>query len=455
MLPLNVRLRLLVLALSLGAPLLVHAQTLRMAETLSLPMPRAPVKTPVHADYIVAVVNSEPITNNEVQAEVQRVSQQMAMQRRAVPDAKELSRQVLDRLINDRIQLQMARENGVRIDDAAVDQAEQNIARQNQLDVAELHRRVQADGMTLTQYRAQLRDQLTLARLREREVEGRVRVSDLEIDQYLKDQQTRVDPANLELSLAQILIAVPDAATPEQVATLQTKAQKVLERAKAGEDFAALAREFSEGAERANGGQMGLRTGNRYPPLFLQATQALAAGELSDLVRSGAGFHVLKVLEKKNSSLPASTISQTRSRHILLRPGPQLSEAAARERLQDLRKRIVSAAADFAALARDYSQDGSAALGGDLGWASAGMFVPEFEEVLARLQPGQVSEPFVSRFGLHLVQLNERRTVTLSQREQRDLVRALLRDKKLEEAYASWTQEQRGRAYVEMREAPQ
>jgi peptidyl-prolyl cis-trans isomerase SurA len=443
-------------SLALCATLSTQAQGLK---PLAAPNIRLQPTATLQADFIVAVVNSEPITNNEVRAEMQRLLQQLAQQRRAPPDSKLLAAQVLERLINDKAQLQLARESGVRVDDAAIDLAEQNIARQNQMEVTELRRRIVADGMGLSQFRDQLRDQLMLTRLRERDVEPRVRVSDQEVDQYLREQQQlgNTDPASQEINLSQILVAVPDAATPVQIAALQAKAQRALDRARTGEDFVALVREFSDAtdsASRANGGQLGLRTADRYPPLFVEATQALGVGDVSALVRSGAGFHVLKVVEKRNTGLPAMTVTQSRARHILLRVSPQLSETAARAKLSDFKKRIVAGQADFASLARDNSQDGSAAQGGDLGWANPGMFVPEFEEVMNRLTPSQVSDPLVSRFGVHLIQLMERRNTALSPREQRETVRAMLREKKLDETYTTWSQDLRGRAYVEMREPP-
>ena len=248
---------------------------------------------------------------------------------------------------------------------------------------------------------------------------------------------------------------MPDDANAEQIAARQARAEAVLARVRAGEDFAALAREVSDAADKANGGQLGLRPVGRYPPLFVEATQTLAVGEVSGLRRSGAGFHILKLLERPAAGLllPTAT-AQSRARHILLRPGPQLSEAAARERLAALRQQLQAGQADFAALAREVSQDGSAAQGGDLGWASPGMFVPEFEQVMNQLAPGQLSEPLVSRFGVHLIQLLERRQVETSQREQREAVRNFLRERKLDEAFPVWAQDLRGRAYVELREAP-
>jgi peptidyl-prolyl cis-trans isomerase SurA len=448
-------LALTVAGFAIFAPLTSPAQGLRPSTGAATPPVRLQPEAQRQADFIVAVVNSEPITNNEVRAEMQRAMQQLAQQKRPQPDSKQLARQVLESLINQKAQLQLARESGIQVDEAAVDQAEQNIARQNQLDVAELHRRLAKEGVVLSQFRSQLRDQLILTRLRERDVDARARVSDLEVDQYLREQQNNNAPAVREVNLAQILVAVPDAASPVQIAALQARAQRALERARAGQDFVALVREFSDASDSAGGGQLGLRTTDRYPPLFIEATQTLAVGGVSALVRSDAGFHILKVLEKKSAGAPAMTVTQSRARHILLRPSPQLSEAAARDKLNEFKKRIVAGQADFAALARDNSQDGSAAQGGDLGWANPGMFVPEFEEVMSRLAPGQISDPLVSRFGVHLIQLTERRNATLSPREQREAVRAMLREKKLDETYATWVQDLRGRAYVEMREPPQ
>jgi peptidyl-prolyl cis-trans isomerase SurA len=442
--------RTLALALGLLAGLGAQAQGLQLQASQNLALPI--VDGTRQADFVVALVNSEPITNSELQTEVKRALQQLSQQRRPLPDKNELTRQVLERLIGDRIQLQLANQSGIRIDDAAVDLAEQNIARQNQLGVAELRRQLLADGVSASQFRAQLREQLTLTRLRERELEPRVRVTELDIDQYLREAQSNSDPATRQISLAQILVAVPDGASDAQVATLQARAEALLSRVRAGEDFNNLARAASDAPDRSNGGQLGLRTADRYPTLFVDATRALAVGEVSALVRSGAGFHLLKVMERQDANLPPTAVTQTRSRHILLRPSAQLSEAAARDRLLAYRAQIQAGQAGFAALARQHSQDGSAAQGGDLGWTSPGMFVPEFEQFMNRLAPGQVGEPLVSRFGVHLIEVLERRRVETSQREQREAVRGLLREKKLDEAYLLWAQDQRSRAYVELRE---
>ena len=432
--------------------ILVSASVTAQAQSLQ-PLNKPATPAVSQADFIVAVVNSEPITSSEVQAQVKPILQQFAQQGRATPPLADLQRQVLERLIMERAQLQLAASSGVRVDEVAIDQAEQNVARQNQIDVPELRRRVLADGLALSQFRQRLRNQLLMMRLREREVESRVRVTDLEVEQYLREQSA-VDPATQPVHLAQILVAVPEAATAVQIAALENRAKSALARARAGQDFSALVAELSDAPDRANGGQMGLRTPDRYPSIFIEATQNLASGDISSLVRSGAGFHILKVIEKRNPGLPNMTVTQNRARHILLRPNANLTEKAAMEKLAEYKRRIVAGQADFAALARDNSQDSSAAQGGDLGWASPGMFVPEFEEVMNRLAPGQISEPLISRFGVHLIQLNERRQATLSQREQMETVRAMLREKKIDEAYTIWAQDLRDRTYVEIREAP-
>ncbi len=416
---------------------------------------QGPAKTRA-ADFIVAVVNSEPITNNEVQSLKLRLLNQLPPGS-PVPDAKVLSQQALDQLINEKAQLQQARDNGIRIDDTEVDQTEANIARQNQVSKEELYKRVATEGLSVSAFREQLRSQLMISRLREREVDNRARVSDTDVEQSIKSQQAGKSTAAVpfDLNLAMILVAVPENASDKEVADLQAKALQISKRAKAGENFANLAATLSQAADKgANGGEMGLRSADRYPSLFVEGTQSLNKGDVSEPLRSGAGFHILKVLEKKQSELSNVSITQTRARHILLRLSNELNEGAARNRLLTFKQRI-QAGSDFADLARQFSQDGSAQTGGDLGWSSPGQFVPEFEEVMARLRPGQISDPLVSRFGVHLIQVIERRDVPLTLREQREMVRNQLREKKIEELYATWVEELRGRAYVELRDPPQ
>lgn len=443
---------LLAFGLLCGFSVLVHAQGMRLpGQSAALPVPAT--STQRAADYIVAVVNSEPITNHQVRQEAQRLARQLSQAQQAVPDGREIASMALERLINERAQLQLARETGIRIDDAAVDDAELNIARQNQLDLPEMHKRLAADGIDRRQFRSQLRDQLMLVRVRERDINQRVRVTELEIDQYLREQQRKQTSAPQELHIAHVLLGLPDNPTEAQVTAAETRARQVLDRARAGEDFSALARALSNAPDAGNGGQLGLRPADRYPTLFVDAVKDLGIGSMV-IVRSGAGVHVLKLLEKRAPGMPTNTVDQTLASHILLRLSPQLNEAAARQKLTEMRARILSGQADFATLAKEHSQDGSAAQGGELGWAAPGQFVPEFEEVMNTLAPGQISDPVVSRFGVHLITVKQRRNVPLSQREQREAIRGLLREKKADEVFTNWAQDLRARAYVEMREPP-
>ncbi len=401
------------------------------------------------ADFIVAVVNSTPITNVELQLRLLRVQQQLSRQGN-VPPRSQLLREVLERLILERAQLQLARELGVTPDEAAVDQAVDNVALQNQVSLEELKRRLSADGVDYARFRADVRDELTLVRLREREVDSRVKVSEQDIDQFFRDRQAQAGAEPERIQLAQILVAVPESATADQVRALQAKAQRALDRVRAGEAFDGVAAEVSDAADRAAGGDLGLRPVDRLPSLFVDAVRDLKDGALAGPLRSGAGFHVLQLV-KRSRDAAALTVIQTRARHILFKSGPKFNEAQATAKLLEFKRQIVAGQADFAALARDNSEDGSAKAGGDLGWASAGMFVPEFEQVMNQLAPGQIADPLVSRFGVHLLQVMARREAPLSEREQRELARNLVREKKIEEAFILWQQEVRGRAYVEFR----
>jgi peptidyl-prolyl cis-trans isomerase SurA len=421
----------------------------------ALPAPARAVSGVRQADYIVAVVNFEPVTNNEVNARVARVALNIQSQGGQMPPQDLLAREVLERLILEKILLQQARETGIRVDDYAVDQAEKNVANQNGLTIEDLRRRLVSDGFDPKAFRDELRNQMLVQRLRERDLESRVRVSDVEVEQYLQEKQGTDEAGKAAINLGHVLIHVPENASADVVAAAQARAQAAADKARApGADFAAVAREYSDAPEGRQGGELGLRPADRYPELFLDATAKTAVGGVVGPVRSPAGFHVLKVLEKSSGGAGAM-VTQNHARHILLTTNAQLSESAAAERLAEYRRRIEMGQATFESLAREYSKDGSAKQGGDLGWAAPGRYVPEFEQALANLRPGQISDPVVSRFGVHLIQLVERRDVALTAREQRDMARDVVREKKLEDAYTTWAQEQRARAYVEYREPPQ
>jgi len=413
----------------------------------------APTQSLRSADYIVAVVNAEPVTNNEVRARVQRVLQTMQAQgAQQIPPQDQLTREVLERLIVEKAQIQTAKETGIKVDDLAVDQAIQNLAQQNGLSPEAMRREMQQQGLTESMFREEIRNQLLMQRLQNREVDARVRVTEHDIDQYLAEQRRQsgqTDMATTAINLGHILITVPERASQAEVAQRQARAQQALEAARTEADFSAVAQRFSEGGQAI----LGMRPANRYPSLFIESVASTPVGGIVGPIRSAAGFHILKVIDKSANGV-AAVVTQNHARHILLRTSPQLSEREAAQRLSELRKRI-EGGAKFEELARQYSEDGSASMGGDLGWAGPGRYVPEFEQALNALQPGEVSQPVASRFGVHLIQLVERRQATLTPREQREMLRDVVREEKLEKAHANWLQELRGQAYVEYREPPQ
>jgi len=407
------------------------------------------------ADFIVAVVNSEPVTNSEVQTMRQRLTNELNGRGAQMPPAAQLTQQALDMLINEKAQLQQAEDQGIKVDDDQVDQAEANVAASNGLSREALHQRLAQEGLTVAAYRKQLKTQLILARLREREVDSRIRISDQDIDRFLREQGQGGQALPPELNIAMILLAVPENASAAETRAIEDKARDLARRARAGEDFALLAKTHSQAFDKgAKGGEMGLRSVDRYPELFVEAVRSLALQGISDPVRSGAGFHILKLLERRQAA-PVMTVVQTHARHILLRPTAQLSRDQAIARLQDVRQQILAGKTSFARAAQEISQDGSAAQGGDLGWTTPGQFVPEFEQVMNRLQPGQISDPLVSRFGVHILEVTERRRAAVPEKEQREMARAALREKRLDESYARWVEDIRGKAYVEMREPPE
>ena len=402
-------------------------------------------------DYIVALVNSEPITHAELQSQIRQVVESRGPQSGPLPPAAELRAAVLERMVVERAQLQLARETGVRVDAAAIDQAEANIAAQNQLDVVQLRANLERRGTTQAAFRRQLRDQLLINRLQEREVETRIKISDTDVEAALAARKEAAsDPQNQEVNLGHLFLALPENPSAAALAQAQQQAQKIRDRMQAGESFEALVQEFSA-AERSNAGQIGMRRTDRYPPLFINASQALAVGAVSQWVRSDAGLHLLKVLERRVNGL-SDTQVQHHARHILLRPDAALTQEQATQQLAAVRQRILAGATSFEAQARALSQDGSAAQGGDLGWAGPGLFVPEFEQVLQRLREKEIAEPLVSRFGVHLIELLERRSVDLTPAQLRERERNLLRTKRADEVFEGWVRDVRGRAFVEVRD---
>ena len=402
-------------------------------------------------DYIVAVVNSELVTAYEVEQRAARVREEARRSGRDPGDG--LRAQVVDALIDDRVLVTYARDSGAKVDEAEIDRAVSSVAANNRMSVQELRKRLAAEGLEFARFRNNLRDQILVERVREREVQTRIRVTDAEVDRYI-DQQKGLAAAAPELNLAQILVTVPEGASEAVVAERKARIDAALVRVRAGADFITVAREVSEDGNRANGGVIGLRPASRLPDLFVEQSRELKAGEVSpEPFRSGGGFHILKVLERREGQ--AVRVQQTRARHILLRSSAQASVQDAARRLLDLKRQIEAGQRRFEDVAREFSEDTSAPAGGDLGWASPGGFVPEFEDAMNRLAPGAISEPVVSRFGVHLIQVVERRDFELSAKEVRDQARAAMREQKFDAAYQEWTRELRARAYIEMREPPQ
>ena len=406
-----------------------------------------------NGDYIAAVVNQELVTAGEVERRIERAQADASRAGVRLPPDSELRRQALDALIDERAMITTARESGMRVDDAEVDRAVLNIAQQNQITLPVLRERLVAEGIDYGRFRANLRDQIMIERLREREVYQRIRISDEEIDRLLAEQRTAAN-VDAPTNIAQILVTVPEGADRATEAARRARAEAALARVRSGEAFEVVAREVSEDGNRAKGGEIGLRPASRLPDPFVEATRALKPGEITDqLLRTGAGFHVLKLLERQDSQI--GRVTQTRARHVLLRTSPQLSEEVAVRRLAEYRRQIETGSKTFEEIARQFSEDGSAAAGGDLGWAAPGVMVSEFETAMNALPLGGLSAPVVSRFGVHLIQVLERRDVNLEPKQLREQARSVLREQRFEQAYLDWTKELRARAYVEMREPPQ
>lgn len=424
------RLCLALLALLLGAPALA-----------------APEATPMSLDRIVAVVNDEVITALELEQRMKTVQQQLQKQGTPLPPRNVLEKQLLERLIADRVQLQFARESGVRVEDSQLDKTLQRIAEENKLTPDALRQALENDGIIFSRFREDIRNEIIISRLREREVDNRVTVTDGEIDQQLETlaQQGMED----EYQLAHILVRTPEQASPEQVEEKRRRAEQALAQLNAGADFGQVAASFSDAQDALEGGRLGWRSGGQVPTLFANAIRPLQVGQLSGVLRSPNGFHIIKLLDKRGKSL-SLIVQQSLARHILVKTTEIVSENDARQRLVQLKERLDNGA-DFAELARLHSEDGSAAKGGDLGWLSPGDTVPEFEKAMNALALEKISEPVRSPFGWHLIQVLERRTEDIGKERQRLLARQEIRMRKADESYQEWLRQLRDRAYVEYR----
>jgi peptidyl-prolyl cis-trans isomerase SurA len=416
--------------------------------------------TPAYAaaadlDRIVAVVNDEVVTARELAARERQAEQQLAQRHIPMPAPDVLRRQVLERLIVDRAQLQMAKENGVRVDDTTVNAAIQRIAEQNQITVPALREKLEQEKTTFSEFREDIRDEIMLARLHEREVDSHIQISEGEIDNFLAEQAGKTD-ARAEYDIAQILLRLPENASPDQIDELHHRADDLRQRAADGTDFAQLAASFSSGAEALKGGDLGWRAADRLPAVFVDAVKDLKQGEVAKTVRSPGGFHVLKLLGRRGAGavtdIASGPLQQTHVRHILLRVTDATPEPEVARRLADLRDRITKGGQDFAQLARLHSVDPSSTRGGDLGWLYPGDTVPEFERAMNGLKINEVSEPVHTPFGWHLIQVLERRTEQDSSEHARLSARQALRERKSDEATLEWLRQLRDRTYVEYRD---
>ena len=403
-------------------------------------------------DFIVAVVNTEAVTAIEVAQRVERAQGEAKRNNSSLPDAEGLRQQVLDTLIDERVQITYARESGAKVDETEVDRAIANIASQNQISVVQLRDRLRNEGLDFGRFRSTLRDQLMVERVREREVLARICITDADIDRVLDERRGKSATAN-QINLAQILVTVPEGAAADVVAQRQQRIEQASARLKAGEDFSQVARDLSEDGNRAVGGELGMRPAERFPDLFTEAVKVMAIGDVTPQpLRSAAGWHLLKVVDRSDGD--PYKVTQTRARHILLRVSERAQASAVVRRMDGLRQQILRGEKAFEAMAREISEDASAQSDGELGWASPGQFVPEFEEALDKLSLGNLSPPVVSRFGVHLIQAMERRSVSVDPKEVREQVRNQLRETRFEPAYLEWAKDLRLRAYIELREPP-
>lgn len=402
-------------------------------------------------DHIAAVVNQDVVAASEVAVRTERLREE-ARRRGETPDMEALRKQALEAMIEDRVIVTHARESGTRVDEPELDRVVANVATQNKLTMEQLRERLRAEGLDYRRFRENLRDQMMTERVREREVQGRISITDGEIDKFLEQRRQQAGGAD-QLNIAQILVAVPEGAAEALVAERRAKAEAALARVKAGEDFATVAREVSEDGNKQRGGEIGLRPADRLPDLFVDAVRDLQSGAVrAELLRSGAGFHVLKLVQRRTAADAVNTVTQTRARHVLLRPSDQLTAEVAARRLAEFKRLIESGQISFEKVAIDNSEDGSAAGGGDLGWVSPGGFVPEFEEAMNALPINGISAPVPSRFGVHLIQVLERRDTEVDPKQLREQARNALREQKYEDAYREWVTELRARAFVELRE---
>lgn len=399
-------------------------------------------------DRIVAIVDQGVITEKELADRIQTVTAQLEKQGTQLPPREVLQKQILERLINDRLQLQYAAQTGLRVDDAQLDKTIERIAEQNKLSTGEFRKALESEGIPYRKFREDIRNEIILARLREREVDNRVNVTESEIDNFLTTQSSRTDIQD-EFEVAHILVRAPEEGTPEELQKLKAKAETALKELQDGADFGQVSAGYSDAPNALEGGMLGWKTSSQLPSLFADALQALQPGQLSPVLRSPNGYHILKLLNRRGGSSPL-VVDQTHVRHILIKLSEVVSELEAEQKINSIKERL-DHGADFAELARQYSEDASANNGGDLGWTNPGDTVPPFEQAMNALEITQISAPVRTPFGWHILQVLERRKQDMTQESARLKARQEIRARKADDAFQDWLGELRDRAYVEYR----
>lgn len=402
----------------------------------------------IQLDRIIAVVNNEVITLNDLNDRMSSVAKQLQKQGTTLPAQDVLQKQLLEQMINTQVQLQEAKETGIRVDDGTLDKTLQRIADENNVSMTEFRRLLEQDGIGWSKFREEIRGEVMMSRLQEREIEGNIAVTEAEIDTQLA-LEAREATADQEFRLAHILVQVPEQATSEQIEVRRKRAVQALGELRKGTEFAQVSAQFSDAPDALQGGNLGWRASGRMPTIFLEALNKLKSGEVSEILRSANGFHIVKLLDKRGRAA-APQVQQSHARHILIGLKSGVSDDDARERLKRLRERIIGGA-DFAELAKVHSDDPSSSKGGDLGWISPGDTVPEFERALTQLKENEISQPFQTQYGWHLVQLLERRSEGLSADRLRAAARNAIRARKVEDARQDWVRQARDRAFVEYR----
>jgi peptidyl-prolyl cis-trans isomerase SurA len=421
---------------------------LSLVASLFIQSAAAETAKPVLADRIVAVVNDEVITLDELESRLAGVERQLRSQGTELPPHDILQKQMLERMIIDKVQVQYAKESGIQVADAELDGALRRIADSNHMSIPEFQAALEKDGIVWAAFRDEIRAEMIIGRLRDREVDARVTVSDGEIDNYLANPDSGA--RNAEVALAHIVLRVPDQASPEQLIRIRARAEQALDQIRRGDDFAKVAAIYSDAADALTGGAMPFRPLDRLPNVYATLVQKMQPGDVSDIVRTPAGYHIVKLVDRRGGAAAVQMLKRTHARHILIRTNELVSEDEAKRKLIDLKERLEHGA-DFAELARLYSNDLSAAKGGDLGWLYQGDTVPEFEKAMDALKINEISDPIRTPFGFHLIQVLERRTEASSAERQRLTARAALRERKADEAYQDWLRQIRDRAYVEYR----